>query len=1140
MNGPLRAAIRADIDAESTDPHETLLSEQLDNIRDTGKGKPPAVNLPVFEAFLGSLPRSASGVIRFRAKANIGLQHLQAGDHEAAARWLLDAYDEAPTDHRAIANKALALWLKGEFEPAYRYGQEQLASDPTNQVLAGYLPQIAASVPEVADGLGGVPEQLKSTEPVALAHIQFLRMRDARPDWWTAAREASARHPESKTLRVLSAVADVDEIARDEEFQRKRYVSPDQRATLRGAVAILDPDWESKIWLLSNPYDDALNIFAAALVAHFFLNDTNRTIQLVEHLVNAGVSNSAVLLDAANMAHSLGNTPLAKRVIACAPDDPQLMFPAAAIAMEEGDWGAAAGLLQKAVIPDTEQHITKIILRLAPLVEARKKGELDDPAPTLKEILTEAQGSPRSLVLVAGVATKLGSRRLGQRAFKAAVDAVTDDSHIATRLMVAAYAERVRSSAGVIRLLDGHLPADGFERDHERLAVAHANEKPHRKRNLTFFQQLSPELLKRREIARAHANVLLNVGLLRDALPLLRKLHNDDPTDTFITLRLLDALRRAGDKSGFSAVLRKLDLSAADGQPLQVMSLASLIAREGETERAYAKAYDLVRSHPTDPNVVLGYMEIGILSGASDFGAQPAAVEVGTGVWLKGPGGAIRTYLIDEDQDFFSVQVIPPGNPMARRLIGKAKGEFAEIPKMGFPEPERWIIEDVANKYDYLHRQILENFERRFPGQNRLASFVMEDGDIQPVLDAVRRHAEHRQSLVQAYIEKELPLAFFARLLGGDVSSFAAFVRQMGADVVTCNGSSDERVEAIGRAERAHGSGAVLDPYTAIVAADLGVLRALKEWFGSISTPSSTIDQIERLIASESEGLGRRQHSISWHKGEFFRHETGDEQRIAHIERLSAIKANIVEHVDVRPVLVPDIVSPDVVRTLHVIGSEFFDAGFLAAGTGSVLLSDDKRYRDLCEIMLGTKGVWLQAALQAGLENGALGGKLYTDAVVGLAARRHSHVALTGPTLFLIACNDDESLSNLRTALTQLGGAKAQITSHLIVLREFLNLLWVEGRNLPLVTIKAATSAALDAIIVGRHSDGQTVLRSALWQIPALRSARDHSLAWLTGHFIRLDTDTSSAEPPPRLSPAAGRPPPTKRARRRKRRHGGK
>jgi tetratricopeptide (TPR) repeat protein len=632
LNGPLRAAIRADIDAQSPDPHETLLSEQLDSIRDTGKGKPPAVNLPVFEAFLGSLPRSASGVIRFRAKANIGLQHLQAGDHDQAARWLLDAYEEAPTDHRATANKALAMWLRGEFEAAYRYGREQLAAHPANQALAGYLPQIAASVPEVVDGLEGVPEQLKSTEPVALAHIQFLRMRDARPDWWIAAREAAARHPESKTLRVLSAVADVDEIARDEEFQRKRYISPAQKATLRDAVAILDADWESKIWLLSNPYDDALNIFAAALVAHFFLNDTNRTMELIEHLVDAGVSNSAVLLDAANMAHSLGNTPLAKRVIACAPDDPQLMFPAAAIAMEAGDWGAAATLLEKAVIPDTEQHITKIILRLAPLVEARKRGELDDPAPTLKEILKEAQGSPRSLVLVASVATKLGSRRLGQRAFKAAVDAVSDESHIATRLMVAAYAERVRSSAGVIRLLDGHLPAEGFERDHERLAVAHANERPHRKRNLAFFQQLAPEILKRREISRAHANVLMNVGLLRDALPLLRKLHSDDPTDTFITLRLLDALRRAGDRSGVSAVLRKLDLSAAEGQPLHVMSLAHLIAREGETERAYAKAYDLVRTNSTDPDVVLGYLEIGILSGARDFGAQPATVEVGTGV----------------------------------------------------------------------------------------------------------------------------------------------------------------------------------------------------------------------------------------------------------------------------------------------------------------------------------------------------------------------------------------------------------------------------------------------------------------------------------------------------------------------------
>lgn len=556
-------------------------------------------------------------------------------------------------------------------------------------------------------------------------------------------------------------------------------------------------------------------------------------------------------------------------------------------------------------------------------------------------------------------------------------------------------------------------------------------------------------------------------------------------------------------------------------------------------ERAYATAYELVRNDPNDPDVALGYLGIGILSGDANFGAEPTSLQLGTGVWLRGPGGARRTYLIDEGEDFFSIQVIPPDNPMARRLIGKAKGEFADIPKMGFQESDRWTIEDLANRYEYLHRQILENFESRFPGQNRLSSFTMENGDIQPVLDVVRRRAEHNQGLARSYLEKELPLAFVARMLGTDVSSFAAFVRQMGGDIATCRGSAKERSEAIHQARRGRARGAVLDPYTALVASDMGVLADLKSWFGTLSTPTSTIDHIDRLIDNEREGLGKTQHSISWQDGQYFRHETGDAERIARAERLSTLRAQIVEYMDIQPVLIPDDATADVTRTLRMVGSHFFDAGFLAIDRDAPLMSDDLRYRDLCELMLGTKGTWLQAALQAAAENGVIAPEKYAKAVVGLAARRHSHVALTGPVLFTIAANDDSDLSDLRIALKRLGGPNAEMASHIVVLREFLNLLWANGHDLPLVTRQAATSAAIEAVVAGRQRDALDVLRVALQQVPAIPAAREHRRAWLTGHFIVLERLKTIAAPAPSPGPAPALRPSSKRARRRKRRRGG-
>lgn len=1115
----------------------------MDRIRDNGKGKPPSINLPIFEAFLSSLPPSASGVIRFRAKANIGLQHVQNGDAGEGARWLLDAFLEAPKDPRAIANKALALWLQGNHAEAYRYGREQMAADPTNQPLAGYLPQFAAPLPDVADSLDGIPEGLRETEAVILSHVQFLRVRDIRPDWWNAVREGYARFPASVTLKVLAAVADVDEIARDERFQRIQILTASQKATLLAALAVLDPEWRSKIWLLNNPYDDVLNVFAAAMIAHYFLHDTQGTLELIKHLADSRMSVPGVLVDAANMAHSLGDVPLAKRIIECAPDDPTLMFSAATIAIEEGDWDRAVTLFGKAEVPDTEKKVTETILKLAPLVQAKQRGApKSNPGPELQKIYQEVGKSPRSLVLVATVATNLGAQKLARRAFKAAVDAVNDESHIATRLMVAAYAERVRSSAGVIRLLDGHLPAEGFENEYERLAVAHANERPHRKRNLTFFQTLPTEIQQRREIARAHACVLLDIGRLPDAVQMLRRLHNDDPRDAFITLRLVEALQRSGDRMGVTSLIRNLDLTASVGKPTHIMRLASLLAREGRAESAYPLAYELVRKNRNDPAVALGYVNLGIVADGLVSTSDLETVQVGSCVSLKGPEDARQTFVIDDGEEFFSIQVVPPNQHMARLLVGKAKGETVVVPRAAMGQPEVWTIEEITTKFIHLHRQILDLFETRFPGQRGISKFtVVDDENIEAVFDIVRQRSEQNRYIAATYSEKDLPLAFVARLVGGDVTSFAAYVRSLGGDIVTCRGNAQERQEAIACVEDRRGSGAVLDPYTARVAAELEILPELKKWFGRLITPVSTIDDIEGLIASERNELGKPQLSVSWQNGQFFRHEVTDEDRHEQISRLEGVRDKITGSVDINEVLIPDDVSSGVSQTLRLAGSRFYDAGFLAIEHGAALLSDDFRYREFCAASLGTEGIWLQAVLLASLDHGVIEPEAYARATLGLVARRHTHIALTGPVLYSIIRSDDASLSNFRLALTRLGGPTAEITSHLVVLRELLKLLWLEAKDISPLMVQAATSAALEAIVSGRKDDARDILRSAIWQLPRTHASNRFMRRWLTGHFVSLDVPSTPEKLDQAGSDRSNRPlPSTKRSRRRQRKRAGK
>jgi tetratricopeptide (TPR) repeat protein len=1107
--------------ATAVPAHERYLSDQLDRLRDGAKTTDPDTNLKLFHSFLDSLPTDASDIIRFRAKANIGLQHLGRGEGPEAIRWLLDAYDEAPDDPRAVANRTLALFLRGDADEAYRFGREQLAMDPTNEALAAYLPQVAVKVDSVVDGLDGIPEDLRDKESVLVGQAVFLRGRNLIPQWWDYARAALPHYPNSEHLKMLAAFADVDEISRDDTTQRTLMVDADQRARLAAAAALLEADWRAKPWLLTNGFDDAVHTLSVAMIAYRFLHDREKALAHAERLADDGIKDTDVLRNGVMVALSFGEPDLARRLIGLAPENPDLAFQAGLIAVSDNKWADAVALFAKANIPDNEKRVTETAIALAPIAEAGRPadGSPADSAP-LEALIATFRDSARGLVLIAQVATTLGLDDVAESAFEAAVEAVPEDCHISTRLMVAHAADRAGSPATVIRLLDGHLPFDGFDKDFELLAVAHANEHPHRERNLAFFSRLPTRIRDLHSIARAHASVLLDVGRQPEAIKLLRRLHAEDPMDAFVTLRLIGALRRSGDTADAAAVSRAVDLSRSVGVPEHIMTLAHEVLREGDFEKAYVAAYDLVRRHPNNPNVALGYAGMGLLHEVNPMFTM-AIAGLGAYVAVEAPDGLRQDFVIDEGADFFGMNVLPATSGIAARVMGLRRGDTFEMPKFGLDQPETWTVVEVTSKYLHLQHRVFEEFETRFPDKPGLARYTVGQDNIDTVLDLVRRSAEENIKNAQFYMEKAIPLAVIARGLGGDVVSFAQFVRKLGGRIVTCAGNLPERTQAVRLARNHRGRGAVLDAYTAWVAAEIGILPVLKTWFGTVRTPTSTMAMIDRMISRENDGRGRRQMTISYQDGRFYRNEVTDEFRDQQIGALTRIRDCIEQNCEVVQVLVPDDISETTENLLAVGGSRFLDAAFLAARTDAVLLSDDMRFRELSAATTGVAGTWLQAALLAAAEVRQLSAPDYAKAVVGLAQHAHDHVVLNGPLLYLIARQDESGFPGLRTALQFLGGPKAEMRSHLNVLVNFIALLWPPDDVLGWVKTRAATGLGLEIFLSNRSHDWAPLLGEIL-----LWSRRDRDLArylsgWLHGHFI-TQADVANA-----LAPAA--PPPRRR-----------
>ena len=157
---------------------------------------------------------------------------------------LAEAYDHAPSEPKAIANKAFSLLLQGKWQELLPWGREALVADPSNEGLAGYLVQAARFDPGIADPLDIIPDGLKGSAAVAVGSIDVLRHRGLMPDWWQAAHAALAIHPDDRHARQFAAEADLDEILRDPTFQRTHRLAPKQRERIAAAAVLLRSQWD--------------------------------------------------------------------------------------------------------------------------------------------------------------------------------------------------------------------------------------------------------------------------------------------------------------------------------------------------------------------------------------------------------------------------------------------------------------------------------------------------------------------------------------------------------------------------------------------------------------------------------------------------------------------------------------------------------------------------------------------------------------------------------------------------------------------------------------------------------------------------------------------------------------------------------
>jgi len=458
--------------------------------------------------------------------------------------------------------------------------------------------------------------------------------------------------------------------------------------------------------------------------------------------------------------------------------------------------------------------------------------------------------------------------------------------------------------------------------------------------------------------------------------------------------------------------------------------------------------------------------------------------------------------LIEDGPDSPANSVYSPTHALVAPAMGLKIGDtFCQ--QKTFGPNETWRVVEIKHKMLHMLHE-MKHFNVRFPDAKGLYYLPLQENDIAPILEQVKQHSERTRKIADLYTEQHIPLALVTGMTGGETMGFAEYLRQHGHYIIACFGNELERAAAERYARRPPAGGAVLDLYTAWIGVSLKLLEPLRSLFGRLIVPRSAIDAIVQMEHDASAHLGQRSMSVSFHEGSFIRQELSEEDAKGQLRVLEERRIELEGSCEILPIEMPNDASEEARIVAQRCGAHVLDAAFLAAGNDRLLLSDDLYFRQLADQACRVKrGLWLQSALTTAMRLGKLKQDAYAEAMIGLAAYRHSHLTLDAATLAAVVRIDDtDRLTKFAIVADFIGTKQAEINSHVSVAITFLGSVW--GLDIPQLSKAAASGILIENLLRYRQHDWREIIAALRQQLASNYRAADYLERWLVGHFFTV------------------------------------
>ena len=1047
----------------------------------------PQIALESLQRLQAKLDGNVGSRVNFRIASNIAACRLELGEVEHAATELIAAWDIAPNEPKAIANKTFGHLLRNDWTTARDIAKEGLVQQPKNASLAAIYIRSLIYDDTVEDPMSLIPAPLRITPEVEEAYVLWLTQRVEPQAWWDAAIDAHGRHPDVVELEEVYANALLSRAIGGERYVYGQEIDRTGYCDVGTAIEVYESLWGKMCGRTRRQRGDSSSIPLNLMIAYRIVGRNDSAISLGWEAAKKFPEDVAVKEGLASTLAEEGETDRALQVVSDLEMDDHVVAIRYKIAVTRKDWETVLDLADPYAdsVPESERLVTRAMKLVA-------RAELAAPEEARRILVTEhgeCSGDMRASLLLCQTARALGVEDLSQSLFDVAASAIQEGNVDYPSRRAIAEEALVRGHPRVaIDALDGRVALDRESEELRLLAHAHVLDVPIRDRAIRFFGDLSSNIADMGLFQKLEGILHFNRGAPSAAIkPLLNAFDADRGIDTLMCL--IRAHYQCNDKKAIRQLVRSRQVEQLDGSALDRINLSHVLLDFAEPARAVQHAYISLTEGLTSAVVVMKF--IGLVLRATSEGWEPeddAKVSSGTWVRLARSGGGSYEALIDEVQDRPWGQAVQTSNAFISRCVGLLKGEEFEF-ENSLGSKEKWTVSELKPSWLQAFHHLTGDFGQRFPEEKGFAAVTIADDDIEPALEQVRRHSAMAREQADVYLKNNIPLIMAAGHRPGGAVAFGQYISSIGEQVRVCTGAAVERDEALTLIRENERRGAVIDAFTAWHAAALGVLPVVSERLGNIAIPANELSQLRAMREERVGGEEGGSMRMDYRDGEYVRFIETSEDRKGRMEGVNRLVAAVEGSCTVEPLQIPDRLSELGEKLIRLPPAGAFGPAVMA-GRSRLLLCEDFMMRRLARNGFGAKGVWLQSVLSDAEQAGTLSFNTYADSVVYLAYYRHAYVSVSAPVLLSIYERDSSrDLFQLEILCSFVGDENAEIQSHTAIVAEFVNTIWANSQMLVIADefpvdskTRKATNLMVRALLEERRKGDWAIWGAALYR----------------------------------------------------------